>query len=517
MRRESCILAALLVGVLALLGSPASAQFYSQQHSRAQVDVGTFYDGLAPYGDWIEMPNYGWSWAPRVERGWRPYTRGQWVMTDDGWFWDSDEKFGWAAYHYGRWVNDPYYGWVWVPGTEWAPAWVSWRHGNGYTGWAPLPPRATWQTHVGLNIGGIDIDAFIGARDYAFVQDRAFVDRGVYQRLLPPTQNVTIINVTNNVTNYTVVDQRVVNGGIAVANVERAVGRRVPRARTIDVDRADVPRRARANEVAVFRPEVRPAPERRPAQGRSLVKGEEPPPLLVERRKRREQELQQEGNQPELTAKDVEQQRPAAQPRDQKQNAAGQPQTPPTNAKAVQQQETQRARDQARQDADKRSAKEQAQQATDQKLAREQAQQDAAKQRAKDQAQQATDQKLAREQAQQDAAKQRAKDQEQQRLDREKRLAIDQQQRNQQKLDAQAQADKRAKDAQLASEQKQSDQRQRNQQQADQQRAKRESDAKAQADKRAKDAQQAKDNPKDKGKKNPKASPTPPPPAGQEQ
>lgn len=403
MRKGSYIPALAFMGVLALLCPPVSAQPYPQHYSGAEVDIGIFYDSLAPYGEWVEMQDYGWSWAPRVERGWRPYTRGQWVMTDYGWFWDSDERFGWATYHYGRWVNDRYYGWVWVPGTEWAPAWVSWRHGNGYTGWAPLPPRATWQTHVGLSIGGLEIDAFIGADDYAFVPDRAFVDRGVYQRVLPPMRNVTIINVTNNVTNYTVVNERVVNGGIAVANVERAVGRRVPRARAVDVDRADAPRRARADEVAIFRPQVRAAPDRRPAQGRSLVKGDEPPPLLAERRREREQERQQKGNQPEVTVKDVERQRPAGQARDKKQDAAGQQQQPRTDAR-TQQQETQRQRDRARQDADQ----------------------------------------------------QRANDQNQQRPDREKGQATDRQQRDQQvdqqrakrDSDAQAQTGKRAKDAQ---------------------------------------------------------------------
>jgi hypothetical protein len=254
MRRGSSILTLAFTGVLALLCTPASAQQYGPPHSGGQVDAGIFYEGLAPQGDWVEMPDYGWSWSPHVERGWRPYTRGQWVMTDDGWYWDSDERFGWATYHYGRWVNDPNYGWFWVPGTEWAPAWVSWRHGNGYTGWAPLPPRATWQTHVGLNIGGLDIDAFIGERDYSFVQDRSFVDRGVYQRVLPPAQNVTIINQTTNITNYTVVNNRVVNDGIPVANVERAVGRPIARARTVDAARVGAPVHARAGEVAVYRP-----------------------------------------------------------------------------------------------------------------------------------------------------------------------------------------------------------------------------------------------------------------------
>ncbi|MCW3121659.1 MAG: hypothetical protein JWQ38_1151, partial [Flavipsychrobacter sp.] len=42
--------------------------------------------------------------------------------------------------HYGRWTYNSYYGWVWIPGHEWAPAWVSWRSGGGVYGWAPMGP-----------------------------------------------------------------------------------------------------------------------------------------------------------------------------------------------------------------------------------------------------------------------------------------------------------------------------------------------------------------------------------------
>jgi len=302
-----------VVLAVAPLASPAWAQSYPPDRNSGQVDVSIFYDGLSSDGDWVEMPDYGWSFAPRVDRDWRPYTRGQWIWTDDGWYWDSDEDFGWATYHYGRWVNDRYYGWVWVPGTEWAPAWVSWRHGNGYTGWAPLPPRARWQSRVGLSIGGLEIDAYLGARDYSFVPDRSFVDRGLYQQVVPPAQNLTIINQTTNITNYTVVNQRVVNGGIPLASIEQAVGRSVPRSHTVEVSRADAQRRPSAGEVPVYRPSVAQAPARRPAQGRSLVKGEAAPPLLVERRKQKDQERQQGGNQPEPTARDAAQQRPQGQ------------------------------------------------------------------------------------------------------------------------------------------------------------------------------------------------------------
>jgi len=61
-------------------------------------------------------------------------------MTEYGNMWVSDAPYGWATYHYGRWTYNSYYGWVWLPGHEWAPAWVSWRSGGGYYGWAPMGP-----------------------------------------------------------------------------------------------------------------------------------------------------------------------------------------------------------------------------------------------------------------------------------------------------------------------------------------------------------------------------------------
>src|SRR6266850_8446896 len=70
------------------------------------------------------------------------YCNGHWQRTDAGWYWVSDEPWAWATYHYGRWDLNPRLGWVWVPRTEWAPAWVSWHQGGGYTGWAPLHPSA---------------------------------------------------------------------------------------------------------------------------------------------------------------------------------------------------------------------------------------------------------------------------------------------------------------------------------------------------------------------------------------
>ena len=104
------------------------------------VSFQSFYDNLAPYGQWIYDPHYGNVFVPYEDAGFRPYTRGYWAMTDYGNTWVSNDPWAWACYHYGRWTYNGYYGWVWIPGYEWAPAWVSWRWGHGYCGWAPLGP-----------------------------------------------------------------------------------------------------------------------------------------------------------------------------------------------------------------------------------------------------------------------------------------------------------------------------------------------------------------------------------------
>lgn len=114
------------------------------QYEDQYVSYADFYNGLAPYGQWIQEPTYGYVWAPAVEGDFRPYyTNGKWVMTEYGNLWASEYPWGWAAFHYGRWTYDSYYGWLWIPGNTWAPAWVSWRADNTTFGWAPLAPGTT--------------------------------------------------------------------------------------------------------------------------------------------------------------------------------------------------------------------------------------------------------------------------------------------------------------------------------------------------------------------------------------
>lgn len=93
-------------------------------------------------GQWVDTPEYGQVWQPTsVDASWQPYEFGRWVWTDAGWAWVSDEPFGWAVYHYGRWGYSDDFGWFWIPGRVWAPAWVAWRTYGDYSGWCPLGPQ----------------------------------------------------------------------------------------------------------------------------------------------------------------------------------------------------------------------------------------------------------------------------------------------------------------------------------------------------------------------------------------
>jgi len=122
------------------------------RHGSFGVSFGVFYDALSPHGEWITVGSGVYGWRPMgVAVGWRPYTVGRWCWTDDGWYWLSDEPWGWASYHYGRWTYDDYYGWIWIPGYDWAPAWVEWRYGGDYVGWAPLSPYAVFSISWGIH------------------------------------------------------------------------------------------------------------------------------------------------------------------------------------------------------------------------------------------------------------------------------------------------------------------------------------------------------------------------------
>jgi hypothetical protein len=238
------------------------------------VDLGFFYDDLAPYGNWIERPNYGWTWTPRsVSASWQPYQNGHWVWTDQGWTWVTDEPYGWATYHYGRWYDDPEIGWTWVPGNDWAPAWVSFQEGGDYVGWAPLPPSV--EINPGFS-GGLSVS--LAPETYVFVQERYFLAPSITTYIVPRERAVTVYRQTRNVSDYRYSGDRIYNQGIPVDHIQRAVGRPVTRYQLADLSAGQRRNGARiqGNQVQIFRPQVQRAarvtpPPSRPAARTAVV------------------------------------------------------------------------------------------------------------------------------------------------------------------------------------------------------------------------------------------------------
>ena len=181
-------------------------------------DYDVFYSNLSSEGSWVEAGNYGYCFRPRVAKDWRPYGDGHWVWTDRGWYWDSNERFGWATYHYGRWVRIGGTGWCWVPGRQWAPAWVSWRESDEHVGWAPLPPEADVSAQVSISSWS-DSYYDVGPSAYTFIRYSHWSAPSYARYVEPPAQNVQIINQTKNVTNIVTNNTVINNYGPSVQTV----------------------------------------------------------------------------------------------------------------------------------------------------------------------------------------------------------------------------------------------------------------------------------------------------------
>jgi hypothetical protein len=244
-----------------------------QSKAEVEISLNFFYDNLDPYGDWVEVGDYGYCWHPHdIDNDWRPYTSGHWVYTDAGWTWVSDEPYAWAVYHYGRWSRVNRVGWVWVPDTEWGPAWVSWRRGDRYVGWAPLPPES--RARVGVSIGGwADAEFDIGPTYYSFVDTRDLGAPHLRSVILPPQENLTIINRTTNITNISYRNNVVINNGPDYNAVAREVKQPIRRLRLERRQEIGDLRTARAEQLipkeqgdalVVAAPPVQKAPDAKP-------------------------------------------------------------------------------------------------------------------------------------------------------------------------------------------------------------------------------------------------------------
>jgi hypothetical protein len=198
--RTTMLLASVAIGVGVVILTPMLGA-WPQSTAQAQYIVAAeFRDALSPYGRWQHHSRWGEVWiADPVPADWRPYTRGRWLYTEEwGWYWetaDEEANWGWVTNHYGRWVHDGDLGWLWVPGEDWGPAWVDWRRGTEYVGWAPLPPD----------------DVIVEYRDdpiyWSFVQPRYLLAPRIFAFVVPPRDRIVIIRKTVIVNRTVIVDR----------------------------------------------------------------------------------------------------------------------------------------------------------------------------------------------------------------------------------------------------------------------------------------------------------------------
>jgi hypothetical protein len=237
--------------------TPAAAQAGPE----GEVDLETFHRELAPYGKWFDHPKWGEVWRPDVENDWRPYTRGHWSWTDEhGWYWVAEEEWGWGPFHYGRWVfDDEEEEWLWIPGTEWAPAWVQWRESEDNVGWAPLPPDSLLDGgSLRHNTTAYDSPRF--SRYWVFAAPSVMFLPGLYRHIVPVSRYSTVWRNTRHVSfNHRVDRGRIFHPGIDHRRIGRWAGRTVPvvTLRPVASARDTGWRSMRSQtEVPVFRPRV---------------------------------------------------------------------------------------------------------------------------------------------------------------------------------------------------------------------------------------------------------------------
>jgi hypothetical protein len=158
-----------------------------------------------------------------------------------------------------------------VPGTEWAPAWVAWRYGDDWVGWAPLPPTANWDASSGLAFADPNV---IQPAQWCFVPRTHMLDVSIGIQLTSIGRNVTLLERSRDATRFEVRDGRPANIGIDVAVIEKQVGRQVPREKIVDVDSPDRGGgRPVSGGLGFYRPKVEPMPV-----------GQAPAPAVAQRR-----------------------------------------------------------------------------------------------------------------------------------------------------------------------------------------------------------------------------------------
>jgi hypothetical protein len=242
------------------------------------MDSADFYDYLAPHGAWVSYRPYGYVWVPRhLGYQWRPYTAGRWLWTDYGWTWIAQEDWGWIPFHYGRWGWDRALGWFWVPGTVWAPAWVAWRWGEQYIGWAPLPPGAEFAPGMGIR-GPYDLpDNY-----WVFVEGQYFQHDYLDRYALPYERNSSALRFSVHRSELALRNRQIFNDGVDVDAVRRLTRMAVTR-RELEDAKGPNDNSVSGRSVRIFRPAMKKNEAAKPKSYLEQVEAEKNLPRMRDR------------------------------------------------------------------------------------------------------------------------------------------------------------------------------------------------------------------------------------------
>jgi hypothetical protein len=197
----SALLALAGLAPASAIGSPAQAAPAATIQAQPPT-LEEFRATLSNFGQFIYSERYGNVWQPTsLPTGWHPYPACHWVYDRTyGWTYDDPTTWGRIVHHYGRWAHDDQAGWVWIPGTEWAPAWVIWRAGGDWTGWAPTPPNSDQQE--------ITLASFNADKQWTFIETAKLANRcdaepgAASSAAFPASAPVTTIKVVRGIAVY---------------------------------------------------------------------------------------------------------------------------------------------------------------------------------------------------------------------------------------------------------------------------------------------------------------------------
>jgi hypothetical protein len=146
-------------------------------------------------------------------------------------------------------MYDDLYGWLWVPGYEWSPAWVTWGMFDDFYAWAPLMP--------GVNVG-IAFSTWVPTPFYwNIVGANHIYDRDLYRSAIDRDHipdYVKRISIINNFGN-TSLHNHFYSRGPAINDVERYTRRTITPASIKTVNNKVMANRD-GNQIQVFRPVV---------------------------------------------------------------------------------------------------------------------------------------------------------------------------------------------------------------------------------------------------------------------